>query len=110
WFYQKFPKDWKADQFTGATVCLGEPKAVAWCLNTLRPIIKENKLDLLEHDQTMVLDGCAHDTHLHTKSRVDVGYHAAQGYYQVYDTLRAENPNLLFENCVNGGHMVDYGA
>jgi alpha-galactosidase len=112
WFYQRtFPKDWKAQDFTGATACLGEPKAVDWALATLRPLIKEAKLDLLEHDQTMVLDGCEHgDTHLHTKSRVDVGYRAAQGYYRVYDTLRSENPDLLFENCVNGGHMVDYGA
>jgi Melibiase/Glycosyl hydrolase family 36 C-terminal domain len=111
WFYQRtFPKDWKAQDFTGATACLGEPKAVDWALATLRPLIKDAKLDLLEHDQTMVLDGCYHETHLHTKSRVDVGYRAAQGYYRVYDTLRNENPDLLFENCVNGGHMVDYGA
>jgi alpha-galactosidase len=110
WFYQDFPKNWKAGEFTGATACLGDPKVVDWCLDQLRAIVKEDKLDLLEHDQTMVLDGCAQHGHLHTPSRVDVGYRSALGYYQVYDTLRAENPNLLFENCVNGGHMVDYGA
>ena len=110
WFYQDFPKNWKAGEFTGATACLGDPKVVDWCLNQLRAIVKQDKLDLLEHDQTMVLDGCAQRGHLHTPSRVDVGYRAALGYYRVYDTLRAENPNLLFENCVNGGHMVDYGA
>lgn len=110
WFYQNFPANWKASDFTGATSCLGDPKVVDWCLSTLREVVKDDKLDLLEHDQTMVLDGCAQQTHLHTRSRVDVGYRAALGYYQVYDTLRKENPDLLFENCVNGGHMVDYGA
>src|SRR5258706_7237259 len=110
WFYQSFKKDWKASEFTGATSCLGEPKVVDWCLNTLRPIIKDAKLDLLEHDQTMVLDYCDHDTHAHTKSRVHVSYRAALGYYRVHDAIIAENPNLLFENCVNGGHMIDYGA
>jgi alpha-galactosidase len=58
----------------------------------------------------MVTDGCDQLTHLHTHSRVDEGYRSAEGYYRVYDTLRAENPDLLFENCVNGGHMIDYGA
>jgi len=110
WFSLSFPANWKAGDFTGATVCLAEPHAADWCLNMLRPIIKDARLDMLEHDQTMVVDGCSHDEHRHTRSRVDVGYRAAQGYYRVYDTLRAENPDLLFENCVNGGHMVDYGA
>jgi hypothetical protein len=110
WFCQDHPKDWRPGEFTGATVCLAQPKAVAWCLDTLRPLIKDAKLDLLEHDQTMVSDGCEQLTHPHTHSRLDEGFRGAQGYYQVYDTLRAENPNLLFENCVNGGHMIDYGA
>ncbi len=110
WFSQKFAKDWKANDFSGGTLCLGEPKAVEWCLNTLRRVVKESKIDMLEHDQTMVVDGCEQGTHLHTASCADAGYRAAQGYYRVYDTLRAENPDLLFENCVNGGHMIDYGA
>jgi alpha-galactosidase len=110
WFCQNYSKDWRQGEFTGATVCLAEPKAVSWCLDTLRPLIKEAKLDLLEHDQTMVSDGCEQLTHPHTHSRVDEGFRGALGYYKVYDTLRAENPDLLFENCVNGGHMIDYGA
>jgi hypothetical protein len=111
WFCQRYPANWKANEFTGATVCLGQPKAADWCLDHLRTIIRENKLDLLEHDQTVVTDGCDQpDGHTHTRSRLDAGYRAAEGYYRIYDTLRQENPNLLFENCVNGGHMVDYGA
>jgi hypothetical protein len=110
WFPHDLPKGWKAKDFSGQTVCLAEPQAVEWCLNTLRPIIKDDRLDLLEHDQVMVIDECGRDAHRHTQSSVDVAYRAAQGYYKVYDMLRAENPNLLFENCVNGGHMVDYGA
>jgi alpha-galactosidase len=110
WFSHDVPASWKAKDFSGQTVCLGESQAVEWCLNALRPIIKDAKLDLLEHDQVMVIDDCGRDTHRHTRSPADVGYRAAQGYYKVYDTLRTENPDLLFENCVNGGHMVDYGA
>jgi hypothetical protein len=109
WFTHDYKPDWKTAEFTGADVCLGEVKARDWCLNTLRGIVKEDKLDLLEHDQHMIVDNCSRTNHLHTSSNADVAYHASRGYYQVYDTLRAENPNLLFENCVNGGHTVDYG-
>jgi alpha-galactosidase len=109
WFTHDYKPDWKTAEFTGADVCLGELKARDWCLKTLRRIVKENKLDLLEHDQRMIVDKCSRSNHLHTSSSADVAYHASRGYYQVYDTLRAENPNLLFEDCVNGGHTVDYG-
>ena len=109
WFTHDYKPDWKTAEFTGADVCLGEIKARDWCLNSLRRIVKDNKLDLLEHDQRMIVDKCSRTNHLHTSSSADVAYHAARGYYQVYDTLRAENPNLLFEDCVNGGHTVDYG-
>ena len=109
WFTRDYKPDWRTAEFTGADVCLGEVKARDWCLNTLRRIVKENKLDLLEHDQRMIVDKCSRSNHLHTSSSADVAYHAARGYYHVYDALRAENPELLFENCVNGGHTVDYG-
>ncbi|MCY3023353.1 MAG: alpha-galactosidase [Planctomycetota bacterium] len=110
WFTRDYPETWRNSDFTGATACLADPKAEEWCLRDLRRCVKEYKLDLLEHDQVMIVEQCSRDTHRHTKSPLDVAYHAARGYYRVYDTLRAENPNLLFENCVNGGHMVDYGV
>ena len=109
-----FPKDadpkWKPTDFTGKTVCLGDPPAVNWCLDQLRRIVKEYKLDLLEHDQEMVISNCSRMDHLHTNSATDASFRSAEGYYKVYDTLRAENPELLFEDCVNGGRMVDYGV
>ncbi len=110
WFTHDYKSDWRTAEFTGADVCLGDVKARDWCLRALRQLVKENKLDLLEHDQRMIVDTCSRQDHLHTNSKTDIAYHAARGYYEVYDALRAENPNLLFENCVNGGHMVDFGV
>jgi alpha-galactosidase len=109
WFTRDYRPDWRTQEFTGADVCLGDLRARDWCLATLRRIVKEDKLDLLEHDQHMIVDKCIRTNHLHTGSRTDVAYHAARGYYHVYDSLRAENLELLFEDCVNGGHTVDYG-
>jgi hypothetical protein len=109
WFTRDYPPDWRPRPFTGADVCLGDPRAVEWCLRDLRRIVKEYPLDLLEHDQRMIVDACERTDHRHTAAATDIAYRAAQGYYQVYDTLRQENPRLLFENCVDGGHTVDYG-
>ena len=109
WFTHDYKPEWRTAEFTGADVCLGDTNARDWCLTTLRRVVKEDNLDLLEHDQRMIVDKCVRTNHLHTSSTTDIAYHATRGYYQVYDALRAENPNLLFEDCVNGGHTVDYG-
>jgi hypothetical protein len=109
WFARDYPSSWKPSDFTGATVCLGDEAARQWCLNELRRIVKDYRLDLLEHDQVMIVDHCVRTNHAHTASPTDVAYHAARGYYSVYDELRKENPRLLFENCVNGGRTVDFG-
>jgi len=109
WFTHDYPAGWKPEDFTGATVCLGAKPARDWCLNELRRIVTSYKLDLLEHDQIMIVDQCARPDHGHTSAPADIAYHAARGYYWVYDQLRKEHPKLLFEDCVNGGRMVDFG-
>ena len=109
WFTHDYPADWKPAEFTGATVCLGDTNARAWCLAELRRIVSSCKLDMLEHDQIMIVDRCDRTDHGHTASPTDIAYHAARGYYWVYDQLRKEHPGLLFEDCVNGGHTVDFG-
>ncbi len=109
WFTRDYPAAWKPSDFTGATVCLGCEPARNWCLNELRRVVTSYKLDLLEHDQVMIVDQCARADHDHTASSADIAYQAARGYYSVYDQLRNEHPKLMFEDCVNGGHTVDFG-
>jgi len=109
WFPTEFAATWKNSDFTGATVCLGEPKATAWCLGDLRRAVEEFHVDMLEHDQVMIVDQCGRREHRHTDSPIDVAYHAAMGYYRVQDELRKSFPNLLLEDCCNGGNLVDYG-
>jgi hypothetical protein len=109
WFTHDYPATWKPADFTGATVCLGAAPPRSWCLEELRRIVTSYKLDLLEHDQIMIVDRCERTDHDHTESPADIAYHAAQGYYWVYDQLRKEHSTLLFEDCVNGGRTVDFG-
>jgi len=112
WFAEDAPGGWKlsATDFTGQTVCLADPAAAEWCLGQLRRVVKEYKLDMLEHDQPMIVDRCGRTDHSHMGSPTDVALRASQAYYRIYDTLRRENPNLLFEDCVNGGRLVDFGV
>jgi hypothetical protein len=109
WFTRDYPASWKPSDFTGVPVCLGAAPARAWCLSELRRIVSSYKLDLLEHDQIMIVDRCDRRDHGHTASAAAVAYDAANGYYWVYDQLRHEHPALLFEDCVNGGRTVDFG-
>ena len=110
WFPENVAPDWKPQPFIGKPVCLGDPKAAAWCMTELRRIVKDYKLDLLEHDQFIVIEACSRPDHLHTRSGTDVSHHATDAYYRIYDTLLRENPDLLLEDCVNGGRIVDYGV
>src|SRR5690606_33235350 len=98
WFPDDAPADWRAPPWSGRACCLGCPEARTWCLNELRRIVREYDLDMLEHDQQMITWDCRRDGHDHTSSTVDAGRSAAEGYYEIYDTLRREFPNLLFEN------------
>jgi alpha-galactosidase len=110
WFGHDVDAAWKPADFVGTDVCLGDPAAVAWCTNLLTNLVKDYHLDMLEHDQRMVVSDCSRADHLHTESHGDIAYRAALGYYKVYDALRAAYPDLMFEDCVNGGRMVDYGV
>ena len=40
----------------------------------------------------------------------DVLYWATKGFYEVLDTLYAQHPTFLWENCAGGGRIKDFGA
>ncbi len=110
WFTEDAPANYKENEYNGMTVCLADPRAEQWCMTELRRIVKESKIDMLEHDQPMVIEECKRTDHTHSASRTDATLKASEAYYRIYETLRKENPNLIFEDCVNGGRMVDYGV
>lgn len=104
------PPGWKPQDFIGTDVCLSVPAAQTWCEALLDRLVREFRVDMLEHDQRMVVQTCVHPDHSHTDAPSDIAYRAAEGYYAVYDAVRRAHPDLLLEDCVNGGRMVDYGV
>ena len=111
WFMYDFPPEYNNSEFAGGELCLGSPEGKEWCLNELRRLIKKYELDLLEHDQRMVVDACTREGHGHiVGDPVDISRSATDGYYEVHDTIIRENPNLFLEDCVNGGRFLDFGV
>jgi len=112
WFPKDMPPDWKPspDGFTSTPVCLACEDAKAWCVQELRRMVNDYKIDLLEHDQIMVVWECERQNHGHTDSPGDISHRCCTNYYDIHDTLMRDFPGLLIENCVNGGRQTDFGV
>ena len=98
-------------QFTGAVMCLGSVAAQQWATQRLQQVILDFDLDMLEHDQPIIThSGCDQHGHDHVADDViDSSRAAAEGYYNVYDTVRnwsaEKHREMFFEDCVNGGRV-----
>ena len=130
WLVADVNPGWKPEDFKGQTVDIGVPAAELWADATLKRIVTEFKLDMLEHDGYLVAQGCVRSDHPHAppeqstmkiahewrsdfvtaSNSTDVSYHAVRAYYRIYEQLRKEHPGLLFEICDDGGRMVDFGS
>jgi alpha-galactosidase len=130
WLVSDVPATWKTEEFKGQTIDLSVPEARAWAQREVERIVKEYRLDMLEHDGYLVAQGCTRTDHPHappdptrmcihvsdgavwvdSENSTDVSYHAVRAYYDVYSKLRELHPDLLLEACNDGGRMVDFGT
>jgi len=125
WLTRDVPADWKPAPFKGVTIDIGYAPARAWCARELNRLVRDDHLDMLEHDGYLVAEGCTRGDHPHAScarsllgpepwligsNSTDVSYHAAKAYYQLYENLRLKYPHLLLEACNDGGRMIDFGT
>ncbi len=130
WLVADVPANWKPDPFVGRTVDLGVPVVHDYAEREVQRIVRDDRLDMLEHDGYVVAKSCARTDHPHTPSAyastvlkevsgvalpiqvssTDVSYHSVRSYYDIYSQLRRTHPGLLLEICDNGGRMVDFGS
>ncbi len=130
WMVTDIPADWKPEPFKGQTIDLGVPAAKQWAEREVERIVRDYRLDMLEHDGYLVAHGCDRTDHPHaspdplnkciykssgfywvdSSNSTDVSYHAVRAYYDIYSKLRKDHPGLLFEICNDGGRMVDFGS
>ena len=130
WLVADVPPGWKPQDFKGQTIDIGVPAAKAYAQAEVNRIVRDYHLDMLEHDGYLVAQGCTRTDHPHaapdprhtrvdhfegedivtSSNSTDVSYHAVRAYYDIYEELRRQHPQLLLEICNDGGRMVDFGS
>lgn len=131
WLVADPPQAWRhSEPFKGITIDLGVPAARQWAAREIERLVRENHLDMLEHDGYLVAQGSSHDDHpaappepstlrvyedsgylwADGSNETDVSYYATRAYYTIYEELRRRHPTLLLELCNDGGRMVDFGS
>jgi hypothetical protein len=130
WLVTDPPPGWKPGEFKGITIDIGQPDAKAWVAKEVERLVRDDHLDMLEHDGYVIAQGCDRLDHPHATcdpkrmhryedegfqwadgpNSTDVSYHATRAYYEIYRALKNAHPGLLLEICNDGGRMVDFGS
>jgi alpha-galactosidase len=90
----------------GRALDLTKPEVVAWMESEIVRVIRQYDLDLFRLDyNTTVLEG---------GNRVYQGFventlwRHCEALYGIFDRVRAQFPNVIFENCAGGGGRLDW--
>lgn len=89
-----------------AQVCLASAEARQWVLDQVRRVIQESGADYLKWDNNFWTN-CDRSGHNHGAKDGNLAHHL--GLYDLLATLRAEFPDLVIENCSQGGNRIDPG-
>jgi hypothetical protein len=132
WLVADLAPKWKTEDFRGQIMDIGYPPVKNWVLAETERLVRDNHLDMLEHDGYLLAQNCSRSNHAHARLRdadmvarrdekpsligplksnsTDVSYHAARAYYEIQSHLRRLHPDLILEVCNDGGRMVDFGS
>lgn len=103
--------DWlihsKEDYFGAAPICLGHQPCREWLIEELSHLIENEEIDYIVQDGEDMVKLCTRTDHTHGPE--DSNYSNSQlGLDVVIQTLRERFPNLVIENCEDGGCMMTY--
>lgn len=91
---------------TMAQICLAGGAGRQWVLDRVTELIEEARPDYLKWDNNAWLN-CNRSGHGH--GAADGNFAHVKGLYDVLAELRARYPDLLIENCAQGGNRADFG-
>jgi alpha-galactosidase len=103
--------DWTSsesyDYYGALSLCLSNQATQQWVIGQALAMIDNYGVDwILQDGQTMVKK-CTKSTHTHDPE--DSNYsNAVDGIDAVVSAIRAARPNVLWENCENGGNMMTF--
>lgn len=89
-----------------AQICLASGAARQWVIERLTELIDESNADYLKWDNNFWVN-CTRSGHGH--GATDGNFAHVKGLYDVLATLRDRYPNLVVENCAEGGNRTDFG-
>ena len=89
-----------------AQICLASAEARQWVSDQLERLIAEARLDYLKWDNNYWIN-CDRTGHGHDSK--DGGLAHVKGLYDILAALRERHPDLVVENCAEGGHRLDFG-
>jgi hypothetical protein len=95
------------DYFGAAPICLGHRPCREWLIGELVRMIDAHHLDYIVHDGEDMVKCCPKTTHTHAPG--DSNYaNSEQGLDLVIQTVRQLRPDVVWENCEDGGCMLTY--
>ncbi|NLV75371.1 MAG: alpha-galactosidase [Chloroflexi bacterium] len=106
-------EEWRAMNYNGrrtpsGLLNLADPKLAAWMEDQIRYLLDEYQLDMFRLDHNVgAQDAVAFNQRDGYLENTFARYY--DNVYSMYDRLRAEYPNVVFENCAGGGGRTDLG-
>lgn len=89
-----------------AQICLASGAARQWVIDRVSELIDQSNPDYLKWDNNFWVN-CTRGGHGH--GTTDGNFAHVNGLYEVLAVLRERYPNLLIENCAQGGNRADFG-
>ena len=103
--------DWTAtdgsNYFGAASLCLSNQPTQDWLIQQGIRMIDDYHVDWILQDGQNMVKQCTKTTHTHDPA--DSNYaNAVQGINAVVSAIQQARPNVLWENCENGGNMMTF--
>ena len=103
--------DWlihqKVDYYGAAPLCLGHAPCREWLVEALSRLVEEEGVDYIVQDGEDMVKQCWCETHTHGLGGSNYS-NSQYGLDLVLRALRERHPNLVIENCEDGGCMMTY--
>ncbi len=93
--------------FGARGICLSHRPAREWVIAEILRVIRENGVDWLLQDGENMVKGCFATNHTHAPG--DSNYaNSIEGLNAVIDAVQQQEPDVLWENCEDGGNMQTF--
>ena len=93
--------------FGAVGICLSHKPAQEWVIAEILRVVRENGVDWLLQDGENMVKGCFAANHSHHPD--DSNYsNSVEGLNVVQAAVRKAEPNLMWENCEDGGNMQTF--